>query len=132
MFQLSKKSISNMQGVHPDLVRVVNRAITLSKIDFGVSEGLRTHDRQIELFNDHKSTTMNSMHLAQKHTGYSHAVDLFCFDFQGNVTWEHQWFRLIVQAMFTAAILENVQITAGGLWRTFLDSPHFQLDKDYY
>ncbi len=60
------------------------------------------------------------------------AVDLYCRDDAGNVTWSHAWFRWVIQAMMTAAIIEGVPIKAGGLWRTFLDSPHTELDTDYY
>lgn len=128
-FYLGKRSMDNMIGVHPDLVRVVKRAITLTPIDFGVTEGLRSIDRQAVLLAEGKSTTMNSKHLKQD-DGYAHAVDLYCRDNNGNVTWQHQWFRLVIQAMFTAAIIEGVKIKAGGLWRTFQDSPHFEIDLD--
>lgn len=131
MFKLSKRSLSNLEGVHPDLVRVVNRAIEVTRVDFGVSEGLRTIERQKQLKKDGKSTTLNSRHLIQS-DGYSHAVDLYVFDGSGKATWEHKYFRLVIQAMMTAAIELDVQIKAGGLWRDFLDSPHFELNREYY
>lgn len=129
-FKLSNNSLAKLQGVHPDLVAVVTRAIQISKIDFGVSEGLRTPERQVMLKADGKSTTLHSKHLPQA-DGYSHAVDLFCL-VDGVATWEHKHFRLVIQAMMTAAIELGVQIKAGGLWRDFLDSPHFELDQEYY
>jgi peptidoglycan L-alanyl-D-glutamate endopeptidase CwlK len=127
-FKLSQRSLSRLDGVHPDLVRVVKRAIEITPIDFGVTEGLRDVETQKEYFADGKSTTMNSKHLKQS-DGYGHAVDLYCFDNTGTVTWKLEWFRLVIQAMFTAAIEEGVKIRAGGLWRTFQDSPHFELDR---
>lgn len=130
-FYLGKRSLDNLEGVHPDMVRVVKRAITLTKIDFGVTEGMRIYSKQVDLFKSGKSTTMDSKHLEQE-DGYSHAVDLYCRDSSGNVTWSHAWFRWIIQAMFTAAIIEGVKIKAGGLWRTFQDSPHFELDDNFY
>lgn len=130
-FYLGKTSLSNLSGVHPDLVRVVKRAITITKIDFGVTEGLRTYERQMEMLSRGKSKTKHSKHLMQA-DGYSHAVDLYCRDNKGNVTWKYEWFRLVIQAMFTAAIIEGVMIKAGGLWRTFQDSPHFELDLTDY
>ncbi len=130
-FYLGKKSLERLNGVHPDLVRVVKRAITISKLDFGVTEGLRTVERQKELLAAGKSTTMKSMHLP-KEDGHRYAIDLYCRDVNGNVTWSHAWFRWVIQAMFTAAIIEGVPIKAGGLWRTFQDSPHFELDLQEY
>ena len=125
-FYLGKTSLSRLEGVHPDLVRIVKRAIEITPIDFGVTEGLRTIEKQKQYVAEGKSTTMNSKHLPQD-DNYSHAIDLYCRDNKGKVTWKHEWFRLVIQAMFTAAIEEGVQIRAGGLWRTFLDSPHFEL-----
>lgn len=130
-FALSARSLSNLHGVHPSLVSVVKRAIEITPIDFGVNEGLRALERQKQLRHDGKSDTLASKHL--KHPdGYGHAVDLYCFDSDGNITWKHEWFRLIIQAMMTASIELGVQIRAGGLWRTFLDSPHFELDSKYF
>lgn len=70
MYKLSKKSLDRMKGVHPDLVKVVKRAIQISEVDFTVTEGLRDIERQRELVKSGASKTMNSRHL----TG--HAVDL--------------------------------------------------------
>lgn len=128
MFYLGRTSLTRLKDVRPELVRVVTRAIEITPIDFGVTEGLRTIETQKRYIADGLTTTMKSKHLEQG-DGYSHAVDLYCRDNNGNVTWEHKWFRLVVQAMFTAAIEEQVYIKAGGLWRTFLDSPHFELGE---
>ena len=48
-YQLGNKSRQNLQGVHPHLVKVVERAIELSSVDFSVHEGLRTRSRQAKL-----------------------------------------------------------------------------------
>ena len=73
MFKLSLKSKNLLKGVNPKLVAVVERAIEISKVDFGVTEGLRTVETQRKYVATGKSRTMNSMHL----TG--HAVDLVAF-----------------------------------------------------
>jgi peptidoglycan LD-endopeptidase CwlK len=130
LYRLSKKSLGHLDGVHPDLVRVVKRAITLTKVDFGVIEGLRTLDRQKKLIKVGKSRTLKSKHLADE-GGFSRAVDLSCY-VDGKLTWDEGYYRWVIQAMMTAAILEGVPIKAGGLWRTFLDGPHFELDDNYY
>ncbi|MBD3768000.1 MAG: M15 family metallopeptidase [Gammaproteobacteria bacterium] len=130
-FALSKRSLANLEGVHPDLVRVVKRAIEITRVDFGVSEGLRTLERQKQLKEEGKSTTLKSRHLKQA-DGYGHAVDLYALDKSGKATWKHEDFRPVIQALMTAAIELDVQIQAGALWRTFLDSPHIQLNPEYY
>ena len=70
MRRYSKRSLGNLKGIHPDLRRVIDRALQQSPYDFIVIEGLRTMQRQRELVANGDSTTMNSRHL----TG--HAVDL--------------------------------------------------------
>jgi len=130
MFKLSSRSLNNLNGVHPDLVRVVKRGIELTPYDYGVNEGTRTKKTQKEYFDTGKSTTMFSLHLPQE-DGYSHAVDLYII-VDGKVTWKHKYFRKVIQALFTAAIEEGVQIEAGALWRDFVDSPHIQLNPKYY
>ena len=73
MFKLSKKSLAKLSEVNPDLQKLVKNAIGLSTIDFGISEGMRTRDRQQILYDTGKSQTMNSRHL----TG--HAVDVYAW-----------------------------------------------------
>ena len=41
MFKLSLRSKMRLSGVDPKLVAVVKRAIEISKVDFGVTEGLK-------------------------------------------------------------------------------------------
>lgn len=129
-FGLSKRSEENLIGVHPDLVKVIRRAIEITPIDFGVSEGIRADSLQRKYVEEGVSSTMNSLHLVQQ-DGYGHAVDLFIL-IEGKVSWEHKHFRKVIQAVFTAAIESGVQIEAGALWREFLDSPHIQLNPKYY
>tara|TARA_Y100001956_G_scaffold81684_1_gene99992 strand:- start:1020 stop:1415 length:396 start_codon:yes stop_codon:yes gene_type:complete len=127
-WKLSKSSENKLKGVHPDLVRVVKRALTISPYDFGITEGERTLETQKQYVADGKSKTMNSKHLKQK-DGYSHAIDIKVF--APKLTWEHKHFRKVIQAFVTAAIEEGVQLEFGGLWENFLDSPHIQLGKVY-
>ena len=63
MFSLSKRSLSKLEGVHPELVNVVKLAITLTKVDFGVTYGVRTRAEQQELVKAGRSQTNKSYHL---------------------------------------------------------------------
>lgn len=122
MYQLGQKSKRTLEGVHPDLVAVVERAISISSQDFSVGEGLRSVERQKELYNTGKSKTMNSRHL----TG--HAVDLFPYP----LSWDWEYFYPIADAMKQAADDLGVALEWGGDWKGFPDGPHFQLSwKDY-
>jgi len=121
-FILSNRSLSNLEGVHPDLVAVVKRAICLTSQDFTVIEGIRSLARQEQLVASGASQTMNSRHL----TG--HAVDLVPYP----VSWDWPLFYPIADAMKLAAEELNVDLEWGGDWRTFKDGPHFQLSWSQY
>ena len=124
-FILSKRSNDNLHGVHPALCSVVRRAIEITEIDFVVTEGLRTKERQAELFKAGASQTMNSRHL----TG--HAVDLAAW--VGNrVDWSWPLYKKLATAMQSAADELGVQIVWGGSWRSFPDGPHFELNRSVY
>lgn len=129
-FELSRKSMRQLRTVHPDLQRVTKRAIELTRIDFGVSEGLRSASRQLELVAQRKSTTENSKHLIQE-DGYGHAIDIYAF-YNGKVNWTNRVYGPIIQAFITAAIEEGVQVIFGHLWLDLFDSVHIELNEEHY
>lgn len=120
MFVLGSRSRKNLEGVHPDLVRVVERAIQITKQDFTVIEGLRTRERQAQLLKQGATRTMNSRHL----TG--HAVDIVPW-VNGTISWDWKFYSEIREAMMQAAGELGVEIEWGGNWETFKDGPHWQL-----
>ena len=125
MFTLSTRSLNHLEGVHPDLVRVVKLAIQSSEIDFVVLEGLRSKARQAQLLKAGASQTMNSRHI----TG--HAVDLgACVGKE--VRWDWPLYHKIAKAMKQAATDLNVPIVWGGSWVKFRDGPHFELNRSKY
>lgn len=113
-FALGSKSMLNLQHVHPKLVGVVERAITISGQDFTVQEGLRTSARQRALVASGASKTLNSKHLEQP-DGFGHAVDLVPW-IDGSARWEWGPIYLIAAAMREAAIEHVVPIRWGGVW----------------
>lgn len=119
-FVLSKRSLQRLDGLHPDLVKVVKRAIEITPVDFTVLEGMRTNARQVELVKSGASKTMNSRHL----TG--HAIDLGAY-VAGEVRWDWPLYHRIAAAVKQAAAELKVPIEWGGDWRSFKDGPHFQL-----
>lgn len=147
-FKLSQRSLDRLEGVNEALVVVVKEAIKLSRIDFGVVEGLRTEETQRRYVDLGKSQTMTSKHL----TG--HAVDLMAY-IDGQACWELNVYDDIADAMKAAAISNGVSIRWGAAWnipdirewsdrmadamnhyidtrrsenrRPFIDAPHFEL-----
>ncbi|WP_315569474.1 M15 family metallopeptidase [Haemophilus parahaemolyticus] len=131
MFKFSQRSEDNLNGVHPDLIKVVRRALQLSTVDFTVIEGVRTKARQKELFAKKATKTMNSRHL----TG--HAVDLVPYPLDWN---NKHAFEQVAQAMLKAAKELGITIRWGGDWNIngrsddekFYDGPHFELLRSVY
>ncbi|MFC0178984.1 M15 family metallopeptidase [Thorsellia kenyensis] len=133
-FKFSEVSLNNLKGVHPDLVKVVTLALHKSTVDFRVIEGLRTKERQRDLFAKGASQTMNSRHI----TG--HAVDCAPW-INGTIPWKDKpKFKAISDAMFEAAKELGVHIRWGGDWNEngrsdderFYDGPHFELSRKEY
>ena len=124
-FILGKRPLARLKGVHPDLIRVVKRAIEMTPVDFTVLEGVRTIARQRQLFAAGASQTLNSRHL----TG--HAVDLGAF-VDGKASWDWPLYYSIAAAMNEAAELERVPIEWGGNWKRFKDGPHYELPFKNY
>ena len=122
---LGQRSLMRLEGVHPDLVRVVKKAAAMSSLDFTVLEGLRTAARPKQLYDQGATKTMNSRHL----TG--HAVDLAPM-IGGTVRWDWPLYHQLAAVVKAAAKAENVPIQWGGDWRTFKDGPHWELPWKAY
>lgn len=133
---LDQQSIVRLQGVHPNLVAVAERAA--EKVEFRVLEGVRTLARQRQLYAQGRTApgpivtgTMNSKHRKQA-DGYGHAID----GFPAPYSWtDLPAFDKMIDAMFEAAEDLNVPIRSGADWdrdgnfreRGESDSPHFEL-----
>ena len=150
-FRLSQRSMKRLEGVHPDLVKVVQRAIEVTEVDFGVLEGRRSLARQRKLVEAGASTTMRSRHL----TG--HAVDLGAY-IGSRVAWDWPLYHKIAAAMKQASTELDIPLEWGGAWgrllndfssadlasesytderrsqgrKPFLDGPHYQLPWENY
>ena len=148
MFKLSNRSLSRLEGVNSHLVKVVKRAIELTSVDFAVTEGLRTLEKQQKLVAQGRSQTLNSKLIL------GNAVDLMAW-VDGEPCWELNVYDEIADAMKKAAIENNVPIRWGAAWhidnicewkgsmedamnayvdlrrsqgrRPFIDGPHFEI-----
>lgn len=147
-FKLSERSLGRLEGVDSDLVTVVKRAIELTDVDFGVTEGVRTLKRQQELVAKGASKTLKSKHLEGR------AVDLAAY-IGSRLSWEITLYDNIADAMCAAAEDLGVKLRWGAAWhipdivkydgsmqdatdeyvelrrsqgrRPFIDGPHFEL-----
>jgi len=147
-YKLSNASLKKLEGVDERLVNVVKRAIEITDVDFSVTEGLRSVQRQRELVAKGASQTMKSKHIEGR------AVDLAAF-VGDRLSWELNLYDNIAEAVRMAAIEEGVSIRWGAAWqindiaqwdgtmqdatdeyvavrraegkRPFIDAPHFEL-----
>lgn len=130
MYKLGPRSQSRLKGVHPDLVKVVERAINITTVDFTVLEGVRDPLRQKKLVEAGASQTMNSRHIPGA-DGFAKAVDLGAW-VDDEVRWDWPLYDKVAAAMKKAAAELNVPIEWGGDWKKFKDGTHFQLPwKEY-
>jgi len=148
-WRFSKRSLQRLEGVKPELVEVTKTALELSRIDFGVTCGLRTVQEQRELVARGASRTMRSKHI----TG--DAVDVVAY-IGKRISWELSLYDDIADAFKAAAMEHDVKIRWGAAWnvpdlrewdgtmqdamdfyidtrrsqgrRPFIDGPHIELN----
>ena len=121
----SRRSETNLAGVHPDLVRVMRRAHDPLVAAFMTTEGYGARHRQEALLGEGKPKSMRSRHL----TG--HAVDVAAW-IEGKVSWDWPHYEVIARAAKQAGAELGVPVEWGGDWTSFKDGPHFQLPKSTY
>jgi len=147
-YKLSQRSLDRMEGVDERLVAVVKHAITSTKTDFGVIQGLRTIEMQKALVAKGASQTMKSKHLDGL------AVDLMAY-IGGRGSWELNLYDDLADAMAEGANAVGCKVRWGAAWhidsighykgtmeeamneyidlrrsqgrRPFIDGPHFEL-----
>lgn len=129
--RMTQRDMDRLNGVHPDLVRVVEHAREIFPLF--VIEGLRTQERQQQLYaqgrtapGDIVTKTLDSKHCKGL------AVDVAPLP----LDWKNrQAFLALAGAMFAAAQACNVRIRWGADWdmdgnigeRGESDMPHFEL-----
>jgi peptidoglycan L-alanyl-D-glutamate endopeptidase CwlK len=119
-FAFSQKSLDKLSTVAQPLQQVFKEAITNSPYDFSITEGIRSKERQQQLYDEGKSQTLNSKHIVGK------AVDIAVF-VDGAVTWDMKYYKQVAEHILAVAKLNDVSLTWGGNWKSFKDGPHFEL-----
>lgn len=127
-FKLSSTSKRNMAGVHEDLKRIAERAIEITKVDFGIPStgGLRTSEQQNDLFKKGVSKCDGYDKKSYHQTG--RALDFYAY-VDGRASWDELHLTMIATAFLQAASELGIQLEWGGLFRSFKDMPHVQLKK---
>lgn len=145
MFVFGKRSLAALDGLHPDLVKVLKLAIAKSEIDFTVLEGTRSDEQCFINFGQGRTATqceaggcpskyarpglpkvtwltkaLSSNH-RKKADGYGHAVDAYPYPLSlalGNKKPKdyEPLFDKIAKAMFAAAHELGIRIRWGANW----------------
>lgn len=127
-FKLSNKSNSHLKGVDLRWHHILNKAITLTKVDFGIPKtgGFRSVAQQQELFNNGASLCDGLSKKSRHQSGL--AVDVFAY-VDGKASWRDDHLTSVATAVLQAANILGHKVTWGGLWTSFKDSPHFELES---
>ena len=148
-FFLSARSKEKLIKVEDGLAACVKEAINITKVDFGVIEGLRTPERQLELYEKGASQIKEG----GKHV-LGLAVDLVAY-IGPRASWELNLYDDIADAMKASALALGISLRWGAAWhrnltdfegtseelmneyidlrrsegrRPFIDAPHFELN----
>lgn len=125
---LSKRSLHNLEGVHPDLIKVVDRTAEMvqeDELDFIITEGCRTIEQQRLNVAKGVSQTMHSRHLS------GCAVDFVAL-VNGRVSYAEEPMKRLAEIFLAAGKELDIPVKWGGVWKTLHDTPHIELDKEHY
>lgn len=126
MWYLSNNSKKNREGIHDNLIKMGDLALTICPIDFGYPKdaGKRTTERQFELFHDGKSKCDGRLLRSYHQSG--RALDFYAY-VDGKASWDKLHLALVGASHLQAASILGFGAEWGGLWTSFKDYPHIQL-----
>ena len=125
-FELGKNSVINLAGVNDDAFDVIELALKLTSVDFGIPStgGYRTKEDQNILFK--KGLSMCDGVIKKSYHQSGNAFDVFAY-VDGKASYQKHHLTVIACAILQAANQLGVEILWGGHFKTFLDMPHYQL-----
>lgn len=109
-YSLSQRSLSKLEGVHPNLVTVTKRAIEVAEVDFAITEGIRSPERQYEMY----VRKLSQIAVGGTHVS-GHAVDTMAYE-DGQGSWNIKLYDNVADAFKQAAIDCGIGIRWGGAW----------------
>ncbi len=144
-YKFGERSAANLATAHKDLQIVMTTAIKSSMVDFGISEGHRSLERQKELFDEGKSRIDGITKKGKHNYNPSLAVDIYAFvEGRKNLAFDKVHLAYLGgHIMLVAKLLhESGKIKSrlrwGGNWdgdgtllvdQKLWDLPHFELIK---
>ena len=141
MFKFGKTSKKRLATCHIDIQLIMNEAIKITNVDFGIAEGERSVEKQQQYFKEGKSKIDGIKKKGKHNYTPSLAVDIYPY-FNNGAKWDNEhlsYLSGIIHAV-SEILLKNGKITHkvrwGGNWdmdgvilidQSFDDRPHFEL-----
>tara|TARA_R110000744_G_scaffold217313_1_gene336075 strand:+ start:269 stop:670 length:402 start_codon:yes stop_codon:yes gene_type:complete len=129
-YKFGKTSEEKLATVDSKLANIARKALAVSNIDFGITEGKRSVEKQKQLVEEGASKTMNSKHLS------GHAIDIVCYA-DGKITWDLEYYQIAANAFKLACKGSEIKIRWGGSWKVndftlnpenkFIDAVHYEI-----
>ena len=135
VWRFGATSRARLGGCHPDMQRVVNRALELSMVDITVVCGHRSQGEQAALYAQGRTepgpivTYVDGVERLSMHNySPSRAVDLAPYVAGRGIVWDEAvYWDQIERAMKRAADELDIAVEWGGDWNRFVDKPHWQM-----
>jgi peptidoglycan L-alanyl-D-glutamate endopeptidase CwlK len=141
MFRFGKTSKERLSTCHSDMQLIMNEAIKITNVDFGIAEGHRSIEKQQQYFKEDKSK-IDGISKKGKHNYIpSLAVDIYPY-FENCAKWDNEHLsylsgiiHAVSEMLFTSGKITH-KIRWGGNWdmdgvilidQSFDDRPHFEL-----
>lgn len=127
MFTFGERSKSILSGVDVRLQEIANEAIKITKVDFGfpLNGGMRTREEQFQLYKEGKSNADGYINISYHQT--AKALDFYAF-VDGKANWDEHNLTMVAAAFLQSASKLGYKLTWGGLWKSFQDYPHVQVE----
>lgn len=129
-WKFSRTSLHRLEGVHPDLVKIVHHALMVSPVDFGITCGRRSDEEQKRLLAQGKSKKRKSKHLLDP----AEAVDVVAWK-DGKINWDDLDLYCKIADAFGVAAEDAcdypIEIRWGGGWGAVGFRPAKEIHRDY-
>ena len=123
MYKASKRSKENVKGIDERLVLLVGYALAISKVDFVVVEGLRSTERQKQLYREKKSKCDGVTNISKHQEGK--AIDVYYVGWKNSDSPDDERWKKLIEIFKLARKNLNLKLNFGYDWNW--DNPHIEL-----
>lgn len=141
MYKFGNTSKSRLQTCHKDIQLIMNEAIKITNVDFGIAEGYRSIEKQQQYFKEGKSKIDGVSKKGKHNYSPSLAVDIYPY-FENGAKWDNEHLsylsgiiHAVSEILFADGKISH-KVRWGGNWdmdgiilidQSFDDRPHFEL-----